>query len=83
MTRLLGIVAIYALMFLAWTAAGLFLLLAPVRAGNLIHDSFGLYPELRSGDWEKKTLLRVAGLGLLGFAAHFAIHIAALVSQGQ
>jgi hypothetical protein len=47
MSRLLGIVAIYFVMFLGWAGAGAFLLFAPVRAGNLIHDSFGLFPEVR------------------------------------
>ena len=72
MTRLLGIVVIYALMFLAWTGAGLFLLIFPVRAGNLIHDSFGLYPEVRQNDHGRKTILRAIGVGLLAFAVHLA-----------
>ena len=38
MSRLLGIVFIYAAMILAWTGVGLFMLVAPVRFGNLIHD---------------------------------------------
>ena len=78
MSRVLGIVVIYASMFLAWTAAGLFMLFAPERCGNLIHDSFGLYPEVRRADWVKKFILRIIGAGLLGFAAHFAARIAAL-----
>jgi hypothetical protein len=78
MNRLLGIVAIYALMILAWTTAGLFLLLAPVRAGNLINESFGLFPEVRPDDFGKKTVLRLVGLGLLAFAVHFVLKIAAL-----
>jgi hypothetical protein len=71
MTRLLGIVAIYVVMFLGWTGVGAFLLLAPIRAGNLIHDSFGLFPEVRPNDRVKKLVVRAAGLGLLAFAAHF------------
>jgi hypothetical protein len=78
MSRLLGIVALYVLMFLAWTGAGLFLLLTPTRAGNLIHDSFGLFPQVRRNDRGRKIVLQVVGLGLLGFAAHFAFNIAAL-----
>ena len=82
MSRLLGIVGIYVLMFFAWTAAGLFMLLAPVRFGNLVHDSFGLYPQVRGGDWGKKLILRLLGLGLLGFAANFALRVASLFSHG-
>jgi hypothetical protein len=70
MSRLLGIVAIYAVMFLAWTVAGLFMIIAPVRFGNLVNDSFGLFPHVESGDWGKKLILRLAGCGLLAFAAH-------------
>ena len=76
MTRLLGIVAIYIAMSLGWTGVGAFLLLAPIRAGNLIHDSFGLFPEVRPNDRVKKLVLRAAGLGLLAFAAHFALGVA-------
>jgi len=80
MTRLLGIVFIYVLMFLAWTGAGIFLLFAPVRAGNLIHESFGLFPEVRRADRGKKLILQLAGLGVLAFAARFALRIAQLAS---
>jgi hypothetical protein len=78
MSRVLGIVAVYALMFIAWTVTGLFMLFAPERCGNLIHDSFGLYPEVRRADWGKKLILRTAGICLLDFATHFALRIAAL-----
>jgi len=83
MSRLLGIVAIYAVMFLAWTAVGLFMLFAPARFGNLVHDSYGLYPEVRRNDWGKKLVLRLTGIGLLGFATHFAWRVAALFGQGS
>jgi hypothetical protein len=81
MTRLLGIVVIYLAMFLGWTGVGTFLLLAPVRAGNLIHDSFGLFPEVRPKDRVKKILLRVAGLALLAFAVRFALGITGHAGQ--
>ena len=82
MSRVLGIVAIYVLMFFAWTAAGLFMLFAPERFGNLVHDSFGLYPEVRRKDWGRKLILRLIGIGLLGFAGHFAIQVAVRIKQG-
>ncbi|MGA2716150.1 MAG: hypothetical protein ABSG41_23885 [Bryobacteraceae bacterium] len=78
MSRVLGIVAVYVLMFLAWISVGLFMLFAPVRFGNLVHDSFGLYPEVRRNDWGRKLILRLVGIGLLGFAAHFALRVVAL-----
>jgi hypothetical protein len=81
MTRLLGIAGIFVLMFLGWAGAGLFLLFAPVRAGNLIHDSFGLFPEVCRNDLYKKIILRLFGVALLGFAAHFAFRVASLVSS--
>ena len=78
MSRLLGVVAVYALMFLAWTSVGLFLLFAPERFGNLVHDGFGLFPEVHSGDWGKKLILRIVGVGLLAFAVRFVLGVAAL-----
>ena len=68
MSRLLGIVFIYAAMILAWTGVGLFMLIAPVRFGNLVHDSLQLFPAVNSGDWGKKLILRLLGIGLLAFA---------------
>jgi len=82
MSRLLGVVLLYALMFLGWTGIGLFMLLAPMRFGNLVHDSFGLFPPVVSRDWRKKTVLRLGGVALLGFAAHFALAVVALIHQG-
>ena len=82
MSRVLGIVAIYAIMFLAWIAVGLFMLLAPVRFGNLVHDSFGLCPEVHRNDWGKKLILRLIGVGLRGVAGRFALRVAAEIRQG-
>lgn len=82
MSRLLAIVVLYSLMFLAWSGVGLFVLVAPVRFGNLVHDSFGLFPEVASRDWGKKLILRLIGVALIAFAVHFAFSVAALVRQG-
>lgn len=79
MTRLLGPLLIYAVMFLAWTGVGLFMLLAPGRFGNLLHDSVGVFPEVQRADWGKKLLVRVVGVGLLAFAVHFAMGVADLI----
>jgi hypothetical protein len=78
MSRLLGIVLVYALMFLGWTGVGLFMIVAPARFGNLVNESFGFFPHVRDGDWGKKLILRVAGAGLLCFAMRFALGIVAL-----
>ncbi len=78
MSRIFGVTGLYALMFCAWMGVGLYMVLAPVRFGNLIHDSFELFPEVRPSDWFKKLVVRLAGLGLLGFAVRFAIGIVAL-----
>jgi hypothetical protein len=81
MSRLLGIVVFYVLMFLGWTGVGAFLLFAPRRAGNLIHESFGLYPEVRPKDRGKKVALQIAGIALLAFAVRFAMRIASLSAR--
>jgi hypothetical protein len=80
MSRLLGVVLIYVAMLVAWTCLGLFLLLAPARIGNLIHDSLSLFPEVQYRDWGKKLFLRLVGLGLLAFAVRLVRRILCLSS---
>jgi hypothetical protein len=75
MSRLLGIVFIYVAMVLACTGVGLFMIVAPLRFGNLICESFQLFPEVRPGDWGKKLFLRLLGVGLLAFAVRFILRI--------
>ena len=76
MSRLLAVVFIYAAMILAWTGVGLFMILAPVRFGNLVHDNLQLFPEVNPGDSGKKLFLRLLGIGLLAFAVRLIIRIA-------
>ena len=71
MLRAFGIVLVYLVMLIAWIGVGLFILLAPRRFGNLVNESFGLFPAVGPGDWGKKLLLRLAALGLVAFAARF------------
>ena len=71
MLRALGIVLVYFFMLGAWLAAGLFIIVAPRRFGNLVNESFGLFPAVGPQDWGKKLFLRLLGLGLLAFAARF------------
>ena len=83
MTRLLGPVLIYVVMFLGWTGVGLFMLLAPGRFGNLLHHNVGVFPEVRRADWGKKLFVRLVGAGLLAFAVHFALGVSDLVQQAR
>jgi hypothetical protein len=69
--RSFGIVLVYMVMLTAWVGVGVFILLAPRRFGNLVNESFGLFPAVGPGDWGKKLFLRLAALGLLAFAARF------------
>jgi hypothetical protein len=78
MSRLLGIVLVYSLMLLGWTGVGVFTIVAPARFGNLVNESFGFFPQVKDGDWGKKLILRLLGLGLLGFAVRFTLGIMAL-----
>jgi hypothetical protein len=79
MSRLLGAVFIYTAMIAAWTGAGLFMLIAPARFGNLLHESF-LISEIKPGDWAKRLAVRVLGIGLLAFTIRFTMRIAHLVN---
>jgi hypothetical protein len=49
-------------MILAWSGVGLFMLIAPARFGNLVHDNLNLFPQVNPGDWAKKLGLRLLGL---------------------
>jgi hypothetical protein len=82
LSRLLGIIALYLLMFAGWAGVGLLLLCAPARAANLIHNSFGLLPEVAQHHRGKKLVLRLIGVGLLAFAGRFAFGVFALLRQG-
>jgi hypothetical protein len=82
LSRLLGIIALYLLMFLGWAGVGLSLLCAPARVGNLIHNSFGLLPEVEQHHRGKKLVLRLVGVGLLAFAVRFVFGVVALLRQG-
>jgi hypothetical protein len=75
MSRLLGVVFVYVTMILAWSGIGLFMLIAPARFGNLVHDSLLLFPEVKPGDWGKKLIVRLLGVGLLAFAIRFILRV--------
>ncbi|HXP88400.1 MAG TPA: hypothetical protein VN841_26970 [Bryobacteraceae bacterium] len=76
MSRLLGVVLFYVAMVLACSGVGLFMLIAPARFGNLVHESLLLYPEVNPGDWGKKLVLRLLGTGFLAFGIRLVIQIA-------
>ncbi len=71
MLRAFGIVLVYFVMLAAWLAAGLFIVVAPGRFGNLLNENFGIFPPVGPHNWGKRLFLRVVGLGLLAFAARF------------
>ena len=83
MTRLLGPILIYIVMFLGWTCVGLFMLLAPGRFGNLLHHNVGIFPEVQKADWGRKLFVRLVGAGFLAFAVHFARGVAALLQGAR
>ena len=76
MGRILGVVLIYAAMLAAWSGVGLFMLIAPARFGNLVHDNLYLFPEVTPRDWGKKLVLRMLGTGLLTFAIRLVLRAA-------
>lgn len=76
MSRLLGIFFVYGAMMPAWICVGLFMLIAPVRFGNLVHESLQLFPEVNPADWGKKLFLRLLGIGLFAFAVRLLVRIA-------
>ena len=82
MSRLLGIIALYLLMFLGWAGVGLLLIFAPGRAENLLHNGFGLFSEVAQHHRGKKLVLRLIGVGLLAFAVRFVFGVVALLRQG-
>jgi hypothetical protein len=73
MSRLLGILIIYGVMVVGCGGVGLFMIVAPARIGNLISDSFQLFPQVHPRDWGKKLFLRVLGIALLAFAVRFVL----------
>jgi hypothetical protein len=82
MIRALGAVLVYFVMLGAWVGVGLFIVIAPARFGNLVNESFGLFPEVRAGDWGKKLFLRLVGFGLLAFAMRFIWGVRQLFRPG-
>jgi hypothetical protein len=62
-------------MVLACGGIGLFMLISPVRFGNLVNESFGLFPQVAPQDWGKKLFLRFLGVALLAFAVRFVLRI--------
>ncbi|HVP47661.1 MAG TPA: hypothetical protein VMT32_13800 [Bryobacteraceae bacterium] len=71
MLRALALLLVYCAMLGAWLVAGLFMTIAPRRFGNLVNESFSLFPAVGVHDWGKKLFVRLVGLGLLAFAARF------------
>jgi hypothetical protein len=70
-------------MFFGWTGVGLFMLLAPGRFGNMLHDNVGVFPEVHKSDWGKKLFVRLVGFGFLAFAVRMVLAVADLIQQGR
>ena len=83
MLRALAMLLIYCAMLGVWLAAGLFMTIAPQRFGNLVNESFGLFPAVGAHDWGKKLLVRLLGLGLLAFGGRFLWGIGQLFQPGS
>jgi len=79
MSRFIGAVLIYGGMLAGWVGVGLFLVFAPARFGNLVHESLSLFPKVDRSDWGKKLFLRLFGLFLIGFAIQFVSRIVSTV----
>jgi hypothetical protein len=54
-------------------ALGIYLIVAPRRAGNFLSDAFALFPHVEPEDRLKKLLYQVLGAGLV-LASIFYIH---------
>lgn len=83
MRAILFLLLIYVVMFLGWTGVGLLMLIAPVRFSRVVQDNAGVLSEFASGEWGKKLLVRLGGLGLLAFASWFAMRVADLARQSN
>jgi len=79
MSRFMGAALIYGGMLGGWIGVGLFLVFAPARFGNLVHESLSLFPKVDRGDWGKKLFLRLFGLFLIDFAIQFVLRILSLI----
>ena len=77
-SRLLVFGILYLAMFLGWVGVGLFMLLAPTRFINFVHDNVGGLAESRPRV-ATAVLVRVIGAGFIAFAIRFAFRAADLL----
>ena len=73
MSRLFAPIFVLGIQVLGSLLLGCFLLLTPVRAGNLLHDAFLVFPQVRRDDRLKKLCLRLLGAGLIVLAVKAAL----------
>ena len=69
----LQLLLIYAIICAVPLSLGMYLLIAPLRAGNFLNDAFAIFPRVEPQDWLKKLFYRVLGTGLALVSA-FYIH---------
>jgi hypothetical protein len=82
MTHFFKPAAPYIVLFVGWACAGLFMLVSPIRFGNLLHGCFEFFPEVKQSDYTWKLTFRVLGAATLGFASHLVWVVTDLVRGG-
>jgi hypothetical protein len=66
---------IYVAMVTVPLALGSTLLISPARAGNFLNEFFAIFPEVKRGDWLKRILYRVFGVGLIAMSVLYSVLI--------
>ena len=69
--RIAASILLYIILPLIWASLGVLMIQAPVRFAHFINENFALLPRISQNDTGWKAWIRIAGGGLLAFAAHF------------
>lgn len=67
------LILIYLIICTVPLGLGVYLVLAPRRAGNFLNDAFAIFPHVEQKDGLKKLSYRAGGLGLIAVSV-FYIH---------
>lgn len=65
----------YVIMSTVPCGLGLSLVFAPTRAGNFLNEVFALFPEVRRGEWTKRVLYQVFGVGLIAVSVFYGLQL--------
>lgn len=71
MTRVFAELLLYGSFVCATFGAGCWMLLAPAHASNTLRDAFVIFPASGPQDADKRLLVRLVGVALLGYAGWF------------